>query len=96
MVGTLHRQVEQVVDHQHLRFAAFEAAHVDNTGDDHLQGVDAAYAGHGHEDPVAGEQLDHKALDPWWSAGRAALHHDIAHLSHLVPGAVEDWQAPDA
>jgi hypothetical protein len=45
---------------------------------------------------VASEQLDHKALDPWWSAGCAALYHDIAYLSHLVPGAVEDWQAPDA
>ena len=37
-----------------------------------------------------------RPFDSWWPAGGAALHHNIADLSHLVPGAVEDWQAPDA
>jgi hypothetical protein len=29
-------------------------------------------------------------------AGGAALRHDVAHLAHLVPSAIEDWQAPDS
>jgi hypothetical protein len=54
------------------------------------------YPGHRHEDPVARKQLDHKPFHPWGPAGRSQLHHDVAHLPHLVPSAVEDWQAPDA
>jgi hypothetical protein len=45
---------------------------------------------------VACKQLDHKALDSGGSAGGSALHHNIADLSYLIPGAVEDWKAPDA
>ena len=58
-------------------------------------GVDAAHPGHRDEDPVPGEQLDHQALDPRGMAAGPALHHDVAHLAHLVPGVVEDRQVPD-
>jgi hypothetical protein len=29
-------------------------------------------------------------------ASGAALRHNVAHLAHLVPSAIEDWQAPDS
>jgi hypothetical protein len=45
---------------------------------------------------MACKQLHDKALHPWRPASSAALHDNVAHLPHLVPGAVEDWQAPDA
>jgi len=45
---------------------------------------------------VTSEQLYDEALHTWRSAGGSALHDNIAHLSHLVPGTDEDWQAPDA
>ena len=96
MVGAFHRPVEKVVDHQHLGFAAFEATGVDHAGDDHRKPVDAVHACHRHEDPVACKQLDHKPLHSWSTASGAALHDNIADLPDLVPGAVEDWQAPDA
>jgi hypothetical protein len=45
---------------------------------------------------VTCEQLDDQALDSWWSPGSPSLHDDVALLPYLIPGAVEDWQAPDA
>jgi hypothetical protein len=42
------------------------------------------------------EKLDHKTLHPWRSAGSSTLHHNVTHLAHLIPGAIEDWQASDA
>ena len=30
-----------------------------------------------------------------WPGG-ATQHHNVAHLAHLVPSTVEDWQAPDS
>jgi hypothetical protein len=42
------------------------------------------------------EELNYEALHPRCSASGSALHDNVAHLSHLIPGAVEDWQAPDA
>ena len=96
MVGTLHSEVEEIVDHQHFRLAALEAAGVDDTADDYLKAVDAAYPGHRNEDSVTREQLDDQALHSWRSPGSPSLYDDVALLPHLVPGAVEDWQAPDA
>jgi hypothetical protein len=95
VVGTLHSQVEEVVDHQHLRLAALEATGVDDAADDDLKAVDAAYPGHRNEDSVTCEQLDDQALDSWWSPGGPSLHDDVAFLPYLIPSAVEDWQAPD-
>jgi hypothetical protein len=54
------------------------------------------HSGYRYEDPVARKKLDHKPLYSWGTAGGATLHHDVAHLAHLVPGTVEDWQAPDS
>jgi hypothetical protein len=96
VVGTLHSQVEEAVDHQHLRLAALKATGVDDAADDDLKAVDAAYPGHRNEDSVTCEQLDDQALDSWWSAGGPSLHDDVALLPYLIPSAVEDWQAPDA
>jgi hypothetical protein len=45
---------------------------------------------------VTCEQLDDQALDSWWSSGTPSLHDDVALLPYLIPGTVEDWQAPDA
>jgi hypothetical protein len=45
---------------------------------------------------VAREQLDDQALYTWRSTGGAALHDNVAHLTHLVPSTIEDWQASDA
>jgi hypothetical protein len=45
---------------------------------------------------VTCEQLNDQALDSWWSPGGSSLHDDVALLPYLIPGAVEDWQAPDA
>ena len=95
MVGAFHGPVEKIVDHQHLGFAPFEATGVDHAGDNHRKPVDAAHPFHGHENPVAGKQLDHKALHSGGAAGRSALHHNIADLSYLIPCTVEDWQAAD-
>jgi hypothetical protein len=96
MVGAFYREVEQVVDHQHLGFAAFEAAGVDNAGDDYREPVDAVDAGYRYEDSVACEQLDYKSLYTWGIPGDATLRDNIAHLAHLIPSTVKDWQAPDA
>jgi hypothetical protein len=96
MVDAFYCPVEEVVDHQHLGFPAFEATSVDHTGDNHRKPVDAVHPFHGHEDPVACKQLDHKSLNSGGSAGRSALHNNVADFSYLIPCAVEDWQAPDA
>ena len=95
-VSAFHGQVEQVVDHQHLGFAAFESARVDYAGDDHGKPVDAVYPRNRYEDSVPCEQLDHKPLYSWGIPGGATLHNNVAHLAHLVPSTVKDWQAPDA
>src|SRR3954468_11604132 len=96
MISALYGQVEQIADHQHLRLPPLEAASVHNTGNDHLKAVDAAHPSNRDEDPMACEQLNHEALDAWCPAGSTALHDKITHLPHLVPSAVEDWQASDA
>ena len=95
LVDPLHRQVEQVVDHQRLGLAAFEPPGVDHAGDHHLDGVDAAHPGHRDEDPVPGEQLHHQSLDPRGAPVGPPLDDDVADLAHLVPGVVEDRQVPD-
>jgi hypothetical protein len=90
MIGTLHRQVEKVVDHQHFGFPAFEAASIDHAGNDHLKAVDAAYSLYRHEDPMPCKQLHNKTLDTWRTAGSPALHDNITHLAYLISCAVED------
>jgi hypothetical protein len=91
MVGAFHGSVKKIIDHQHLRFAPFEATGVDHARNNHRKPVDAVHSFHRHEDPVACKQLDHKALDSGGPAGGSALHHNIADLSYLIPCAVEDW-----
>ena len=96
MITALHSQVKQVVDHQHFGLPALEAARVDDAGNDHLKAVDAADPRHRYEDPMPCEELHYQAFDTWRPARSSALYDNIPHLAHLVPGAVEDWQAPDA
>jgi hypothetical protein len=95
MIGALDGPVEEIVDHQHFGLPALEAASVHNTGNDHLKAIDAAHPSYRDEDPMACEQLNYEPLYSWRPAGSPALHHNITHLAHLVPSAVEDWQAPD-
>jgi hypothetical protein len=96
VIDAFHSEVEQVVDHQHLGFAALEAARVDDAGDDDGKSVDAVYPGYRYEDSVARKQLDHKPLYSWGIPGGATLHNHVAHLAYLIPSTVKDWQAPDA
>ena len=96
MIGALHGEVEKVVDHQHFRLPTLEAAGVDNAGNDHLKTVDAAHSSHRYEDPMPRKQLYNKSFHARGSPGGPPLHDNVTYLSHLVPGAVEDWQASDA
>src|SRR5690625_3702982 len=90
-----HHPVQQVADHQQLPGTLLEAAHVEQSGGDHLPGGDGGDPGQRQEHAALAGHLHHEADRP----GRAALlgqHHHVAHLGHHVPDRVEDGGAGQA
>jgi hypothetical protein len=88
--------VEHLAEHQRLRRALLEAAHVDQAGGDDLARVDAGHPCHRHEDRAPPEHLDDQAQHPGRKSARTEHHDEVADLAHLVAGRVEHLHAGEA
>ncbi len=84
--------VEHLADHESLGRALLEAAHVQQSGGDHLTGVDVGHPGHRGEDLAAPEHLDHQSDHARLAYVGPQHHHDVAHLAHGVALGVEHRQ----